>query len=272
MIRSVRRSLAGLLFGFAFACVSLAVSGWLLQRTAFNPDRTASMADVVLEDPAIKGELTSVIVDAATAQLGLPRADVQATVDQVASIPAGQALLAEVLHDAHAHMIGLQPEPVQITGPQMSQIIRNQAADAIPAVTLPVPEVHALSVTRSVLRWLVPATAIVAVILGLLGFATHPERSAVFRSLGFGFLLLAVLVAVLGYVVPRYAVPALVDSVWEGVPRELAEDSLPLLIGVVLLLVGAGLGLLAGSGMSRRRNRYNTPVKTYRYTEERNWS
>ena len=37
-----------LLFGLAYACASLAIAGFLLQRTAFDPDRSAGAADVVL--------------------------------------------------------------------------------------------------------------------------------------------------------------------------------------------------------------------------------
>ena len=36
---AVRRSLAGLLFGVAFSFACLAVSGFLLERTAFSPGR-----------------------------------------------------------------------------------------------------------------------------------------------------------------------------------------------------------------------------------------
>jgi hypothetical protein len=269
---AVRRSLAGLLFGLAFGCLSLAVSGWMLQRTAFNPDRTADLAGVVLQDDGVRTEVTSRIVDATSSQLGLPREDVQRKVDLVTSIPLGQELLAEVLHDAHAHLIGEQQEPVQITGEQMVQITREEAALSLPPVTLPVPKVRSLEITGNVLRWLVPTTALAALVLVVLGFLTHPEKASVFRSLGYGMLLMAVLVAVLGYVVPRFVVPAVVDGVWEAVPQQLADDARPMLIGVELLLIGGGMALLVASGLNQRRRRYNAPVTTYRYTEDRRWS
>lgn len=269
---AVRRSLAGLLFGLAFGCLSLAVSGWMLQRTAFNPDRTADLAGVVLQDEGVRTEVTSRIVEATSSQLGLPRNEVQSNVDLAASIPAGQRLLAEVLHDAHAHLIGEQQEPVQITGEQMAEITRFQAAVSLPPVTLPLPKVRSLEITGNVLRWLVPTTALAALVLVVLGFLTHPEKASVFRSLGYGMLLMAVLVAVLGYVVPRFVVPAVVDGVWEAVPQQLADDSRPMLIGVELLLIGGGMALLVASGLNQRRRRYNAPVTTYRYTEDRRWS
>ncbi|MEQ1704039.1 MAG: hypothetical protein ABMA25_28360, partial [Ilumatobacteraceae bacterium] len=59
---------------------------------------------------------------------------------------------------------------------------------------------------------------------------------------------------------------------WAGLPAALADDSLGLLVGLELLLVGGALALLAGTGAMRRRQRWSTPVSTYRYQEERSWS
>jgi hypothetical protein len=268
----VRRTLAGLLFGFAYLCAAIAVSGYLLQRTAFDPQRTADLADVVLEDPAITGTLSNVIADATADALGAPdKQAVRNLVAQVAKTPGGAALFAEVLHDSHAHLIGEQTEPVQITAQQMVQIVRNEAVGNLPPITLPVPKVTALDVLRRILDLLVPIAAVAAIGLAIVGFTTHPERGVLFRSLGFGLLLLAVLVTVLGYLIPRFAVPALNDSAWARVPAQLADDSLPLIIAVDLLLIGGGLALLAGSGMLQRRRRWSSPVSTYRYSEERRW-
>ena len=268
----VRRTLAGLLFGFAYLCAAIAVSGYLLQRTAFDPGRTADLADVVLEDPAITSTLSNVIADATSHALGAPdKQAVRDLVAQVAKTPGGAALFADVLHDSHAHLIGEQTEPVQITAQQMVQIVRNEAVGNLPPITLPVPKVAALDVLRRILDLLVPIAAVAAIGLAIVGFSTHPERGVLFRSLGFGLILLAVLVTVLGYLVPRFAVPALSDSAWARVPAQLADDSLSLIIAVDLLLIGGGLALLAGSGMLQRRRRWSSPVSTYRYSEERRW-
>ena len=268
----VRRTLAGLLFGFAYLCAAIAVSGYLLQRTAFDPGRTADLADVVLEDPAITSTLSNVIADATSQALGAPdKQAVRDLVAQVAKTPGGAALFADVLHDSHAHLIGEQTEPVQITAQQMVQIVRNEAVGNLPPITLPVPKVAALDVLRRILDLLVPIAAVAAIGLAIVGFSTHPERGVLFRSLGFGLILLAVLVTVLGYLVPRFAVPALSDSAWARVPAQLADDSLSLIIAVDLLLIGGGLALLAGSGMLQRRRRWSSPVSTYRYSEERRW-
>jgi hypothetical protein len=268
----MRRGLAGLLFGIAYTCASLALSGWLLQRIAFSPNHTADVAEVVLDDSKIKGELARIIANATAAQLHSDPVDVQALVEQVADHPDGAKILAGVVRDAQAKLIGASDAPVLITPEELVQVVRNEQAGALPAVELPVPRVAALDVARSVLRLLVPITALAAVAFAVLGALAHPDKTALLRSLSFGLVLLAMLVIVLGYVVPAYLVPVLSDNVWARVPRQLANDELPLMIGLVLVLVGGAGACFAGAGMLTRRRRWGAPVSTYRYQEERRWN
>lgn len=276
----MRRTLAGLLFGLAYACAGLTIAGFLLQRTAFDPARSAAAADVVLQDEAIKNELVTLISDAVATQLGplspndpnLTQSAVHARVEQVASTQQGAELLAEIIHDSHARLIGEQTEPVIITPQQLVDATQMEAAAALPALTLDVPKVTTLDVTRQALTWIVPIAAIATLALVAMGLFAHPEKGALFKSLGLGLLLLALMVAIFGYVVPKWVIPALSDSPWAGLPAALADDSAALLLGLELLLVGGALALLAGTGVMRRRQRWSTPVNTYRYQEERRWS
>ena len=267
----MRRTLAGLIFGIAYVCASIAISGWLLQRSAFDPARTGDLSKVVLQDPRIKTQITNTIADAVAHQRGLDEATVRQTVSAVASTPQGAAFLSEVLHDAHARLIGQLNGPVRITGEQMVLVVRNQVVADMPSITLPVPRVTALDRIRRILRWTIPFCALFAVGFFIIGFMLHPHRSALVHSLGYGMVLLALLVAVLGYIVPRFALPALSDSMWADVPAHLANDSLPLIVGLAIVLGGGGMMLLVGTGLLRRRRRWNAPVSTYRYREERRW-
>lgn len=271
----MRRSFAGLFFGLAFTCACLAISGFLLQRTAFSPDNTADSASVILGDSAVKQELVTVIVDAAAPTLeaqGVPREQIRATVTQVAETNEGAALLADILRDAHAHLIGDSDEPVQITPEQLVQVIRDERAAVLPAVTLPVPRVGILDTAKDIVGWLVPITGIGALVFLVLCFLAHPERTALVRTLGLGLIVLAALIVVFGYVLPKLVPPLLTDSVWANIPPRLADDSLPLIVGAALVLVGAGLALFIGSARMGRSRRWSTPVSTYRYREERSWS
>jgi hypothetical protein len=267
----VRRTLAGLIFGIAYVCASIAISGWLLQRSAFDPGRTGDLADVVLQDSRIRTQITNTIADAAADQRGLDKATTRQTVATVVNTPQGAQFLRKVLHDAHARLIGQQKGPVRITGQQMVLLVRNQVVGDIPSITLPVPRVSALNTIRNILRWMIPFGALFAIGFFVIGFMLHPNRSALIHSLGYGMVLLALLIAILGYIVPRFALPALSDNFWADVPAHLANDSLPLLVGLVIVLGGGGFMLLVGTGLLRRRRRWNAPVSTYRYREDRRW-
>jgi hypothetical protein len=276
----VRRTLAGLLFGLACLCASLTLAGFLLQRTAFDPDYSASHADVVLADPEIRAHIIDVIAtdlaqQATTLAPGDPNLTPQALHDRVtlvATTKPGADLLAGVVHDSHAKLIGEQTEPVIISVQQLVDATQNQAVAVAQPVDMDVPTLGVLNIVRTALRWLVPLAAIATLALVVMGLAAHPERSALFRSLGLGLLFLALTTIVLGYLVPKFLVPALSDDPWANAPARLADDTLPLLIALELLLVGGALALLAGTGMMRRRQRWSTPVSTYRYQEERRWS
>ncbi|MEP7115049.1 MAG: hypothetical protein ABI862_17415 [Ilumatobacteraceae bacterium] len=267
----MRRTLAGLIFGIAYVCASIAISGWLLQRSAFDPDRTGDLAEVVLQDNRIKTQITNTIADAAADQRGLDKAAARQIVASTASTPQGAAFLSQVIHDAHARLIGQQKGPVRITGTQMVLLVRNEVVGDIPSVTLPVPQISALDTVRRMLRWTIPFCLLFAVGFFVIGFMLHPNRAALIHSLGYGMVLLAILIVVLGYIVPRFALPTLSDNMWADVPARLANDSLPLLVGLAIVLGGGGLMLLVGNRLLRRRRRWNAPVSTYRYREERRW-
>jgi len=269
---SVRRSLAGLLFGLASIVGSFALSGFWLQFTAFSPGHTRGAAKAVLEDPAIKNEVAKLIADNTATQLGLPADQVHKVVSDNLQRTAGAKLLEDVVAAAHAKLIGASDKPVQITPAQMVPLVGNELAATAPTIILPVPKVTALSVMREVLKWLVPIAGGLAVALMVLGFAAHPEKQELLRSLGFLLIGMAGLLVVIGYIVPTVIVPLLTKNVWVGAVPRLAADALPFLIGLTLLLAGAGLACLAASAATRRRNRWSQPIRRTSYREERRWS
>ena len=269
----VRRSLAGLLFGLASIAASLAVSSFWLQYTAFSPGHTRGAVSAVLEDNDIKNEVAKLIADATAPQLPeIPPVQLQATVLQVLSNDDGAHLLADIVSQAHARLIGEHKEPVQITPQQLVEIVRDQRAMVLPALTLPVPEVGALSVMRQVLTWLVPIAGGIAVLLIVLGFAAHPEKPELMHSLAFLLFGIALLLIIIGYVVPAFVVPLFTDNVWVGALPRLASDSLPMLLVLALLLCGGGLACLIGASASKRRDRWSQPIRRTSYREERRWS
>lgn len=247
----------------------------MLQRTAFDPSNSADAAGVVLGDSALKNEIVDYIAANTWTQMDISETEYQGYREQIALVathPDGEQFFSTIIHDAHAHLIGDHPGPVEITGQQLVPILRNEAAAALPTLTLPVPEVGALAFTNHLLDWLLPIAAIATLLLVGLGLFAHPDKAAMLKSLALGLLLLAVLVALLGYVLPKFIVPLFDDSAWADLPGHLADDSLALLVALDLLLVGGAIALWVGNGAMNRRRRWSQPISTYRYNEERRWS
>ena len=146
----MRRGLAGLLFVVAAACLALAAGGWWLQRVAFDTATSAEIADVVLQEDAIRDQVVTIVASSAAGRLGVPESELRALVDQYvqADDPAIDAVLGQVVADSHARLIGARSEPVQITGAQLVPIVRNEVAFDFPPITIPVQTITELNVIR----------------------------------------------------------------------------------------------------------------------------
>jgi hypothetical protein len=264
------------LFGIAFACASLAISGFLLQRTAFSPDRTADSAETILNDAQIRDELVHIIATATVSQMypddQVAQARASAIVAQVAETDAGAELMADIVRDAHARLIGKSDGTVLISPQQLVEVTRDQRASVLPTVIVPVPRVGSLANADTVLHWLVPISAIASVVFFILCFLANPERPALVRTSGIGLVVLAALTFIFAWIVPRFVPPVLNDSVWARIPSRLADGSLPLTLAATFVLTGAGLAMFIGSARMGRSRRWSQPVSNYRYREERRWS
>jgi hypothetical protein len=270
----MRRGMAGLLFVIAAACLALAAGGWWLQRVAFDTATSAEVADVVLQDPAIRDQIATLVATAAADQLGVPQAELRRLVDQyvVANDAQINAVLGTVVADSHARLIGERSEPVQITGEQLVPIVRNESATSVPPITLPVQEVTALNIIRMSLAWFIPLMAIAGGVALLLGVIAHPRKADAIFGIGVFLVFCAAAVVLLGWLVPVYALPEVNDSTWIGVIPAVADHNLPYVIVAAAVLGAGGIGLmLAGASYGRRRS-WRTPVNMSRYNEQRRWS
>jgi hypothetical protein len=272
----VRRSLAGLLFGVAFAFACLAISGFLLHRTAFSPGRTAGEAESIMQDEDVQREAITAIANATADQMypGDPTgaAIIRQNIATVATLPAGAPLFGQMLSDVHAVLIGDLEGPVVVPPEQLVQITRDERAAVLPPLQIEVPRLGAMATADAVLGWLVPISAVLAVIFFVLCFLARPERAALFRTLGIGLVALAALAIVFSYVVPKYLPPVLDESPWARTPALMADASLGLTLFGAFVLTAAGLALFLASTRMGRSRRWSTPVSTYRYREERSWS
>ncbi len=267
----MRRSLAGLILGLAAIFASLAISGFWLQFTAFSPSRTPGATQNVLRDDTIRNEIARVIAEATAPTLGQNPAAIQKVVRAGAATREGSELLEGVVADAHSRLIGNSSKPVVITAEQMVPLVGNEVVATVADAIVDVPTVTAISTTRQVLKWLIPISGGLAVLLIALGFAAHPERAELLRSISFLLLGTALMLVIIGYIVPALILPLTTKSPWVGVLPKVASHSLPRLLLVLLILIVSGLGCLAASGATKRRDRWSSPVRT-RYSEQRRWS
>jgi hypothetical protein len=268
----MRRGLAAVFFFVAAICLALAAGGWWLQRVAFDTDQSADLAAVVLEDAAIRTEIATVAANHTAATLGVPVADVQAQVDQLAQTTAGAELMRQIVADAHGTLIGARPGPVQITGAQLVELTRDQRVGNLPPVVLPVSEIAVLSATRTSLEWAIPIAAIAGAVFLLLGLLAHPRKSDAVFGIGIFCSIAGIAVFVIGYVVPVFLVPAINDDVWTGVIPAVAADALPIVLTAAVVLCAGGLVMMFAAAAARRNRSWSSPVPVHRYGDQHRWS
>ncbi|MFZ1491026.1 MAG: hypothetical protein WAS51_13895 [Ilumatobacteraceae bacterium] len=239
----MRRSVSTLLLWLASLLFGAAMTGWWMQQTVFDPSNTESVTGAVLDHESVRTELTRRITEATAEQLGVDRDEVAFAVDRAAQTPAGAELLAQLVVDSHARLIGERDAPVQITPAQLVVVLGDDRAALLPAILLPVPRVSSLAWFNSTLDDLVLATFLGALGCALLALVVHPDKARMLKILGLGLVGVAVLVGIIGWVLPTFVLPVLTDSPWAKAIPEIAHSALSLLVG--LSLVSAGLGVAA---------------------------
>ena len=214
-----------IIVGLVVGAVTL--TGWWVRRTAFVTTRTERLAGTILEDPILRDDLARRISDEVATQLATDPITVRRVVDTTLARPEVGALFAPVLGDIHARLIGLRSDPVVIGPDLIAAALGDARAQALPPVSLDIPQISQLDTTRRAIDKNVTRGAVIAVVLVLLGLAIHPWRAAGIGIVGVGLLATAVLLITVGYLVPIRAVPALSDEPWLAVVPDVARTSSP---------------------------------------------
>ena len=135
----------------------------------------------------------------------------------------------------------------------MARAIGNPAAAQLPPVSIDIPTFDALDTTRKTLHDVIPILIYVAVVLVGAGRADPLEQARrPARSLGAWFLAASVVELLVAYALPVLVLPALVDSPYAELVAEVDKATLGPLVGVLIMLAGAGVGcLVAGAWLDR---------------------
>jgi hypothetical protein len=257
--------ISALLFALSLSC-------WWMQRVAFSPNSDADATRAILDDTGIRSEIATVIASADAPTLEQSPAQLKEFIEQIAALDAGGALMTEFVADAHARLIGDTDEAVQVSGPVQVTIVRDERVATLAPVTIPVQEVGALPIVDSLAGW----TALISAGLGVLcligGIVLRPERGETILALATGLGGLAVLLVLLGYLVPVAVLPALSDTTWMGVFPALANHNRTLTFGAAIISGACAVGLWFFASSSRPRPQTSTPLSMGRYREQHRWS
>jgi hypothetical protein len=253
----VRRALATVLISLGLLSASLALAAWWVHRTAFDTSNTATIAHAALQNPDLRADLARGIADEVSTQLGVDHALVQSAAEATLVQPDVANAFAGVLRDVHARLIGEATGPVTIPPDLVAQAIGNQAAAQLPPVTIDIPTFAALDTARRTLGTAIPWLVFAAITLTVLGVAFHPSKPTALRILGGWLLGASIVELIVAYTVPVVAVPALVNSPYADLVAEVDKATMGPLVGVLVMLAGAGVGcLVLGAWLDRREPYY----------------
>jgi hypothetical protein len=268
----VRRSLAGLLLITATVLFAVSISMWWFQRVAFSPSTGTATTQAILHDPDIRAELATVIASGTATELSQSPTQLKEFIEQISQIPAGAALMSDVVSQAHARLIGQRSEPVKVTAEQQVQIVRDERVGEASPLTVPVQEVGALSLIDQLTTWVAIGSAVIGLVLLVIGIVMRPERGELTLAVGIGLATLAGLILLFGYIVPALMLPGLSSSTWMSVFPRLARESLFKTLGIAFVAIVLAAVVTIGSSSMRQRRQWSTPLSVTRYRDDRSWS
>ncbi len=248
----MRRALATILLTLGLLCASVALSAWWVQRTAFDTSNTSAIAEAALQNPELRSDLARGIADRVAIELGVDHAVVQSAAEATLVRPDIATLFSGVLRDIHSRLIGQSTGPVVIPADLVARAIGVPAAAQLADVTIDIPTFDALDTARTTLRDTIPVLIYAAVVLTVMGVVLHPRKSNALRIVGAWFLGASIVELLVAYGLPVLVLPALVDSPYAELVAEVDKATLGPLVGVLVMLAGAGVGcLVAGAWLDR---------------------
>lgn len=263
----MERSLASFAFTISAVMFALLIGSWWMQHTVFNADHTQNTAEAILQDGDIRDRLATVISTWVAPDLGKNQTEVYDLLDQVV-LPsrAGAAEAADMVGRVHEVVIGdTDDEQVVVTGAQLVPLVRDQRATDAPDLVLPFETIGTLKTINSILTW----TQLVSAALGLLtliaGVVLRPEPGDVRRALIEFFGAVAISLAVFGYLIPVYALPAIDNRTWVSIAPRLAMSSIELVLGMIAICVALAVVLLVTNRGGNTRRQWSTPLAAHRF-------
>ena len=251
--------------------IALALSSWWFQRVAFSPSNESDVALSILGDEQIRSEIATIVASADAPELNQSPTELKEFIEEIARIPAGAALMTDFVTSAHRMLIGQIDGPVLITAGEQVTIVRDERVGQMPPITLPIQEVSSLSTIDSAAGWVTLGSLVLGALSLIIGLILRPERGEAMFALGVALAALAILLVILGYLVPLLALPALSESTWMSVFPRLANHNRNLTLALAVGALAVGAFVTLGSGRRRERRQPSTPLSVGRYRDDRSW-
>src|SRR5262245_30518841 len=113
----MRRGPASMFLHAGLLLTSIVLAAWIVRRTALEPERTAHVADAVLDSPHVRQEITNQVAARISAQTGTASNQVAPAVDDTLQQDGVARMLADTVTAAHRRLLDPQaPAPVIGTG------------------------------------------------------------------------------------------------------------------------------------------------------------
>jgi hypothetical protein len=257
----VRAALGSLLLSLGLFAASLALSGWWLERTVFDPSRSDDIAVAALGNDSLRSDLADTIADQVAGRLHTDPATVRAATNAALARPGIASAFAGVTSDVHARLIGAASGPVVVSPQLLATAVGDPRAAALPPVQFDVPTVAPLDAVRRWLAGVVPILAIAGAGLALIGLIVHSRTATAVRIIGWWCLGASIVQVVVAYVLPVLVLPNVISNPYVDLVGEVARAAMAPLIGVLIMLAGAGIGcLVAGAWLDNGRPVRVSPV------------
>ena len=242
----MRRGSALFLLHAGLALATVALSAWLVRRTALEPSRTAEVADAVLESPELRTEISRQVSERVGEQTGADPRDVEPAVDNALEQEDVARMLADTITAAHRRLLDSDAPPPTIDTTAMSVLSNGALPEQF---ELDVPTIGFLDTARRAIDAALPFVAIAAALLALAGIAMHPNPPRAVCQVGYWMVAATLVQVLVGFLIPVVIVPAATDSPWADIVATAVKAYGSTLIGTFAgVLGGGGVALLVGAG------------------------
>lgn len=271
-----RRVIAGLILGPALLIGSFAWSGYLALGTIFDENRSATVAEELLDNEQVRAQIAANIAGAISSALpdGTPVTTEQVDAAAIAVLNDGRVagLVINALGETHRSFLGLNDIPQTVDLNPVAEVAREQiasvspeAAAAIPvdtdwSIDLPTENIPNSSPVKSFLETSVPFLAGVSLVMVLMAFLTTSDRPSVLRKAAVWAIGTTAISLIIGYGVPALLRLAVGDQAEIFAALITALLRTTLVPSIVLAVVGAAL--LLASWLWPDERRQPAPART----------